>query len=127
VSRLSVSAVVVVRNGERFLALALGSILSQTRPPDEILVIDGASTDATAEIVRSFAAVTLLQQPGTGLANARNAGIATAAGELIAFLDYDDLWQPRKIEVQAGRLEVDPDLDYCHSHVRLFVRSEERV
>ena len=120
-SRLSVSAIVVVRNGERFLAQALDSVLSQTRPADEVLVIDGGSTDATAEIARSFAPVRLLQQPGTGLANARNAGVGAATRELVAFLDHDDLWLPRKLEVQIARLEADPDLDYCHVHVRLFV------
>lgn len=74
-----VSVIVIVRNGERFLAAALESIVAQSYRPLEILVVDGDSTDRTVEIaVPSFASVRYLPQPDSGISNAYNFGIAQA-------------------------------------------------
>ena len=116
-----VSALVVVRNGERFLASALQSIQAQTYRPIEILVVDGQSTDRTAEIARSFADVRYLRQPDLGVSNAYNFGLAHAQGELIAFLSHDDLWTPDKLEVQVGHLLTHPDCQYTVCRIRLFL------
>jgi glycosyltransferase involved in cell wall biosynthesis len=110
----------VVRNGERFLAAALGSAAAQTAPPAEVVVVDGRSTDATARIARAVPGVRHLLQTGTGLADARNQGIAAARHELIAFLDHDDLWEPAKLAAQVARLE-DPAIDYSLTWMRFFV------
>ncbi len=84
----TISAIIVARNSERFLADALHSIARQSRQPNEIIVVDGQSTDNTAAIARSFAGVRYILQPDLGIARARNLAIEAAAGEFIAF------WMP---------------------------------
>lgn len=119
-SNAAVSAIVVVRNGERFLAAALRSAAAQTRPPAEIIVVDGGSTDRTADVARSAAGVRYLLQAGTGLAAARNQGIAAARHELVAFLDHDDLWEPAKLQSQVSCLR-DPAVDYSLTWMRFLL------
>lgn len=98
-----ISVVIPVFNGERFLAEAIRSALSQTLPPYEILVIDDGSTDGSAEIAESFGPpVRVLRQENRGEAAARNFGIEAASGDWIAFLDCDDVWQPEKLAFQAA-------------------------
>lgn len=98
----TISAIVVVQNGERYLSSAIESIIDQTHQPDEIIVVDGYSKDNTAEVAKSYLQVSYIRQHGTGLANARNTGIEYARGELIAFLDHDDYWLPDKLKVQLN-------------------------
>ena len=119
-----VSVITVVKNGERHLAAAIRSILAQTFPPMEILVVDGQSTDRTGEIARSFPQVRCIRQPGTGLAAARNLGIALARGRFIAFLDHDDLWSPVKLETQVRYMRQNLGLAYTTTLMRLFVDPE---
>ena len=115
-----VSAIVIVKNGARFLAEALSSIQRQTLAPCETLVVDGGSTDGTAEIARSFPGVRYLLQPHGGISNAYNYGIEQAQGELLAFLSYDDLWTPEKLAVQAGYLAAHPECQYAVCRIRYF-------
>ncbi|WP_129671691.1 glycosyltransferase [Candidatus Chloroploca sp. Khr17] len=121
----SVSVIVIVKNGERFLAQALQSILDQTLPPAEILVVDGNSTDRTAEIAQSFADVRYLRQPDSGISNAYNFGIAQAQGELIAFLSHDDLWTPDKLAIQVNHLLAHLDCQYTVCRIRSFLEPGE--
>jgi len=116
-----VSVIVAVRNGERFLAAALQSIQSQMYRPIEILVVDGHSTDGTAEIARSFAEVRYLCQPDLGVSNAYNFGLAHTQGELIAFLSHDDLWTPDKLAVQAGYLLEQLECQYTVCRIHPFL------
>ena len=96
-----VSVVIPVRNGERFIGKTLASALAQTHQDIEVLVVDDGSTDGTRNLVQTAAArdkrVRLLKNDKIGVATARNYGIGKAQGELIAPLDGDDLWHPRKI------------------------------
>lgn len=116
-----VSCVVPVFNGERFLAEALESILLQTRPPEEIIVVDDGSTDDTGGIARGFGnAIRYVRQDNAGPAAARNTGVALAGGDFLAFLDADDLWLPTKLELQLARFEARPDLEFCVTHLRNF-------
>lgn len=95
------SVIVPVYNGERFLAEALNSILRQAYAPLEILVVDDGSTDGSAAIARGFGPpVHYLHQPNQGPAAARNRGLAAATGEIIGFLDADDLWPDDKLHRQ---------------------------
>ncbi len=112
-----VSVIVVVRNGERALAGALDSIAGQTRQPDQVLVIDGQSTDRTAEIARARD-VDYVLQPDLGLASARNLGISLCVGDLIVFLDHDDRWLPAKLERQLSTMAAHPNLAYVTTMLR---------
>ncbi|GAB4438342.1 MAG: glycosyltransferase family A protein [Anaerolineae bacterium] len=116
----TISAVIVARNSERFLRDALQSITQQSRPPAEIIVVDGQSTDGTATIARSFPGVRYILQPNLGIANARNLAIAAAAGQFIAFLDADDIWLPCKLAVQLEFMLARPQLMYTTTLLNLF-------
>lgn len=115
-----VSVIVIVRNGERFLAEALQSIRAQSYRPLEILVVDGHSTDRTAEIARA-ADVRYFLQPDAGISNAYNFGIAQARGALIAFLSHDDIWLPDKLTVQVAHLLAHPECQYAVCRIRYFL------
>jgi len=116
-----ISAVIVARNAERFLRAALQSVLEQTLPPAEVIVVDGNSEDATAEIARSFSGVKYELQKESGLANARNQGIQSSVGEFIAFLDADDLWLPNKLKTQLEHLHWKSEAMACLASVKLFL------
>lgn len=76
---------------------------AQTRVPDEVIVVDDGSTDDTAAFLRELP-VRVVRQPNGGEASARNRGVSEARGDLVAFLDHDDLWEPRKLERQVGHI-----------------------
>ncbi len=108
---VTISAIMPVYNGAATVAKALDSALSQTQPPEEIVVVDDGSTDATAEIVARFGPpVRCVRQANAGPAAARNRGIAEARGQWVAFLDSDDLWYPTKLQRQRELIAAAPDL-----------------
>jgi len=108
----TVTCIIPVYNGERFVADAIRSVLAQTMPPSEIVVVDDGSTDTTASVVQSFGtAVRYMRQDNLGPAEARNAGIRMSTGEMISFLDADDLWHADKQERQLLRFRENPDLE----------------
>jgi len=110
--RYSVSVIIPVYNGEFFIEDAVESILSQNYQPLEIIVVDDGSTDRTAEIISKIPGnIRCLKQENYGPASARNKGILSAGGELIAFLDADDLWSSQKLELQIKALEKDRSLE----------------
>jgi glycosyltransferase involved in cell wall biosynthesis len=115
------SCIVPAFNGERYLREALDSILGQSYRSLEVVVVDDGSTDGTAALVASYGdAVRYLFQPNAGTAAARNRGIEAAHGELLAFLDQDDLWHPEKLARQQARFAARPELEYCVTHVQNF-------
>ncbi len=98
-----VSVVIAAKNYGQYLPLALDSALAQTAPPAEIIVIDDGSTDDTPRVIQPYLANPLIRScrvNGVGVCRARNLGIELAKGELIAFLDADDVWEPTKLERQ---------------------------
>jgi glycosyltransferase involved in cell wall biosynthesis len=103
-----VSIILPVYNGERFVAQAIRSALCQTYTNLEIIVVDDGSTDKTRSVLQEFTdeRIRIFSQPNCGVARARNRGIAEARGEFIAPLDSDDLWDPRKLELQVRRLQA---------------------
>lgn len=105
-----VSVVIPAYNAAATVQQAIGSVLAQSFADFEILVVDDGSTDDTAAAVRAVndPRVRLLAQPNAGAAAARNAGIASAIGEWVAFLDADDLWLPNKLELQLSRMRAVP-------------------
>ncbi|HEX6699166.1 MAG TPA: glycosyltransferase [Gaiellaceae bacterium] len=98
-----VSVIVAAYNGERFLNETLQSVFAQDYEPFEVVFVDDGSTDRTAEIAQSFP-VRFVRQENRGLPAARNAALAVAKGELVAFLDDDDVLPPTKLSVQAAYL-----------------------
>jgi glycosyltransferase involved in cell wall biosynthesis len=120
-----VSVIVPVHDGERYLKEALDSVLAQDYRPVEVIVVDDGSTDRSAEIARSVPGVTVISQDQGGPSAARNAGIARARGEFVAFLDADDLMLPHKLTVQVGHLIDHPEVG-C-TLARQVIRVEEGV
>lgn len=105
-SALRVSVVVAVRDGERYLGETMESITAQSRPVDEVIVVDDGSTDATVPLARSFGElVTVVERPARGVGPARNTGIALATGEVLALCDADDLWVRSKTERQLAMID----------------------
>jgi glycosyltransferase involved in cell wall biosynthesis len=123
-SAASVSVIVPARDAERYLGEAIATILGQTRPPAEVIVVDDGSRDGTAAVARSFPEITLVSQEPTGIGAALNAGLRRASGELLAFLDADDLWTERKLELQADVLAADATLDMVFGHAEEFLSPE---
>jgi len=90
-----ISCIVPVFNGDRYLRECLNSILGQTYQPLEIIVADDGSTDATAEVAKSYGRrITYVHQTNRGYWAAKNLGLSAAQGDLIAFFDVEDLWHP---------------------------------
>lgn len=104
-----ISVVIPACNAEKYIARAVESVLRQTRPADEIIIVDDGSTDNTADVVRGFGdRVRLIQQPNAGVSAARNAGIRAARGNWIALLDADDEWLPEFVQKQQGIILRNP-------------------
>src|ERR1700694_2891614 len=107
-----VSCIVPVYNGERYLRSALESIFAQDYRPLEVIVVDDGSSDKSAVIAQDFKQVRYMHQTNQGVATARNAGLAAARGEFIAFLDQDDLWMSDKLSIQIEHLLKNPEIQY---------------
>ncbi len=113
---ISVSVIIPTFNRSALLHAAIDSVLRQTHPVREIIVIDDGSSDETPALMPALAAriqaprVISLRQSNLGPAAARNAGVAAATGSLIAFLDDDDIWHAEKLERQVTALAEKPEL-----------------
>jgi glycosyltransferase involved in cell wall biosynthesis len=105
-----VSVVVTTYNQAPFIASTLESVFAQSRQADEVIVVDDGSTDETPERIAPYRdRIVLLRQPNQGVARSRNAGIQRAGGELLAFLDGDDLWEAEKLALQIAAANAHPD------------------
>lgn len=110
-----VSAIIPNYNYAHYLARAIDSVLAQTYPHVEIVVVDDGSTDNSESVLRNYGRrIRLLRQQNQGVAAARNHGVRQTSGELVAFLDADDLWLPLKLERQVQRFLDDPELGLVH-------------
>lgn len=103
---------------ERYLGDALRSVFAQTYRPIEVIVVNDGSIDGSAQVARGFSEVILLEQDHQGVAAARNHGIDRSRGELIAFLDADDLWEPEKLALQVAFLNDHPEIGCVTAHFR---------
>jgi glycosyltransferase involved in cell wall biosynthesis len=118
-----VSVVVASYNAAAFIKATLRSALDQSFENLEVLVIDDGSSDNTAEIVRRIAAsdqrLRLIEQNNTGLAAVRNRGAREARAALVAYLDHDDLWHPKKLSLQVALLDAHPEaaVASCYSAI----------
>ncbi|QOY87561.1 glycosyltransferase family 2 protein [Paludibaculum fermentans] len=116
-----ISAIITAYNSERYLSEAIDSALGQTLPPDEILIIDDGSTDGTRGVAESYGEpVRYCWQRNQGPGGARMLGIRESKGDVLVFLDADDLWMPEKVARQSAALDEDPDLDIVFNHLVQF-------
>lgn len=119
-----VSVIVPVWNGERHFAATLDSVLGQTYPNLEVIVVDDGSTDGSAAMAAKHPGIHVIRQPNRGTGAARNAGLAAASGTLIAHMDADDLWVPEKVALQVTALEAAPEAHAVCGHVTEFVSED---
>jgi glycosyltransferase involved in cell wall biosynthesis len=119
-NRPTITAVVAAYQAERFIAEALESILTQTRPPDEVVVVDDGSTDGTARELERFAdRVRIVRRPNGGCPAAFNTAFREARGDFVAMCGADDIWEPRKLEWQLEAIEAYPQADVFYGHAAL--------
>jgi glycosyltransferase involved in cell wall biosynthesis len=124
----TVSVIIPTHDRRAMLGEAIDSVLAQTFRDFELIVVDDGSTDGTQGMLRSRDDPRLiaLWQHNRGVAAARNMGVAHARAPFLAFLDSDDLWLPRKLEVQLRYLERHPRIAICQTE-ELWVRHGRRV
>jgi len=116
-----ISVVIPTYNYGRFIAEAIESVLGQTVVPGEIVVVDDGSADDTGAVVQGFGdRVRYVRQENRGVSEARNRGVAETTGELVAFLDADDTWEPTKLEKQVERFAADAEVGLVHCGMREF-------
>jgi glycosyltransferase involved in cell wall biosynthesis len=118
---MRISAIVTLYNQRDYVGEALASILSQTRPAEEVIAVDDGSTDGGADRVAEFGErVRLFRQENRGPSAAINRGLSESTGEAVAFLDGDDLWTIDKLARQAPILAADATIDAVFAHIVQF-------
>ena len=122
----TVSVIIPTYNCARFLPEALDAVLNQTRPPDQVLVIDDGSTDDTAQVCERYAGqIQYVHQPNAGASAARNTALRLATGDFIALMDADDHITPDRFAKLAEALISRPDAVACFSGHWVFNEREE--
>jgi len=126
-TNFKISVILTTYNRSALVERAILSVLKQTRPADEIIIIDDGSTDETSELMaRKYPQILYFWQENKGISAARNAGIEKSAGDWIAFLDSDDTWLKRKLEYQQKALLHNPEYLICHTN-EIWIRHGKRV
>lgn len=117
-----VSIITPAYNAQAFIGDTIASVINQSYPHWEMVIIDDGSTDSTRDVIQTFLGDTRIKyvyQNNQERAVARNNGIRLAAGKYIAFLDADDVWLPDKLKIQVEYLETHPEIGLCCSHYLL--------
>jgi glycosyltransferase involved in cell wall biosynthesis len=137
---MKISTVIILYNLEKYIEDAIQSVLRQTRQPDEVIVVDDCSTDGSADIVAKYRdrVIHIKQEENIGTLRNSLSGLKAATGDIVAFLDGDDVWMPKKLEaiekefledeevvlVSHDFIEVDKNLQYVHD---LNISNETRL
>lgn len=123
-----VSIIIPTYNCDRFLGRAIDSAIAQSYTDYEVLVVDDGSTDNTNDIVAQYGKkVQYFRQPNRGVSAARNLALSHATGELVAYLDADDIWYPKKLEAQVAFLDVHKECGLVHSEVSVIDEDDNIV
>ena len=123
----TVSVIIPTYNRSWILAEAVESVLAQDHPDFEVIVVDDGSTDHTDRVLEKYAAaIRVIKQSNQGVSAARNRGIEVSGGDLIAFLDSDDLWLPEKLTAQVTFFRHHPDAMICQTE-EIWIRNGQRV
>lgn len=122
-----VSAIIPSHNRSAWIEEAIRSVISQSRPPDELIIVDDGSTDDTQDKIRPLIntapfKIRLIYQRHQGVSSARNKGISEARYGYLAFLDSDDRWLANKLEQQIGAMQCQPDCLISHTRERWLRR-----
>src|SRR5689334_18648366 len=126
--RLSVSVIIPTYNRAAFIKQAIDSALNQTRVPDEIIVVDDGSTDNTAGILARYDhPVRVIRQENSGRSAARNLGIRESRGDLIVFLDSDDLLTPASIASRVPIFEKSPEIGVVYGNMYVMNSAGEHL
>lgn len=124
---LLVSVIIPTFNRRALIREAVESVLAQSCRELELIVVDDGSTDGTVKELAKFGSgLRYFATPRKGVAAARNLGVSQAHGRYIAFLDSDDLWLPRKLEIQAAFMELHPEIQICQTD-EIWMRNGIRV
>ncbi len=117
----SISAVVAAYQAERFIGETLESILTQTRAPDEVIVVDDGSTDGTPGVLERFGGkIRVVRRANGGCPAAFNTAFREARGDFVAMCGADDIWEPQKLQWQTDALRAQPEADVLFTHAVLF-------
>ena len=121
-----VSVIIPTYNRRQMLGDTVESVLSQSFKGFEIIVVDDGSEDGTAEHLSKYgSSLRVISQSRRGVAAARNLGVRCSSGRYLAFLDSDDLWQPKKLEVQVTYMEELPEVQICQTE-EIWIRNGVR-
>lgn len=123
---MRISVVLPVFNRASYVGEAIESVLSQTRPPDELIVVDDGSTDDSVAVVERWArpSLRIVRQENRGIGGARNAGLREVSGDAVAFIDSDDLWERDKLARQEAALREGGDVPLVFGHLVEFLSPE---
>jgi glycosyltransferase involved in cell wall biosynthesis len=125
VNRDTVGVVIPVRDGERYLAEAIESVLDQSHASVDVVVVDDGSGDGSVAVAARYApAVRCVSHEAEGIGAARNHGVERLETEYLAFLDSDDRWPRERLERQLAAFAAEPSLELVFGHVRQFVSQE---
>lgn len=122
----NISAIIPTHNRANWLVGAIESVLRQSHPVAELIVVDDGSTDNTKEVVQKYANVRYIYQSQRGPSAARNAGARMASGDWLAFLDSDDRWMQQKIAHQIAFLQAHSDMHAVYTD-EIWIRNGRRV
>lgn len=126
----TLSVLLPVYNAAPYLAETLDSLLNQTRPADQIIIVNDGSTDRSLELMQQFQGreqrIQLINQHNTGVSGARNRGLASCEGDFIALMDADDICHPNRFAVQLDAMQKQR-LDLCGSWLHTFGRKSRKI
>ncbi|MCB0278867.1 MAG: glycosyltransferase [Calditrichaeota bacterium] len=127
----NVSVIIPTFNRVEFLREAIESVLNQTYPVTELIIVDDASTDKTEQLVRSIKSenteiIYLKNKRNMGVSHSRNRGIKQARSEFIALLDSDDLWIDNKLDLQLQSFRENPKQLFCHTNEKWLLNGRHK-